>query len=285
MAIFGAPVALEDHAVRACLAAPARRRPGAARLAPPASRPMGRGATNRANSTSASSPACSAAALGAPEGRGLARRQDRAGQRRQPVDHRRGRARRRPRLARARRRRADRRRHGARRRPAARRAPGRRPRASRCAWSSTRAWRRRPTRASSQPPGAGAGLRRAVRRRRAPAALEARGAEVALLPGAERQGRPGGHAAPTWRGAASTNCMSKPATSSTARCVREGLVDEFLVYLAPKLLGSGREHGRASGRSQRSTTRRRCAFHSVDAIGADLRILRAAVPGRDRVGA
>jgi diaminohydroxyphosphoribosylaminopyrimidine deaminase/5-amino-6-(5-phosphoribosylamino)uracil reductase len=78
--------------------------------------------------------------------------------------------------------------------------------------------------------------------RRRQAALEARGATVIQLPG------PGGKVdlAPCcgiWPSGKSMNCMSRPATSSTAPCVREGLVDELLVYLAPKLLGHGPRHG------------------------------------------
>ena len=62
--------------------------------------------------------------------------------------------------------------------------------------------------------------------------------------------------------------------------VREGLVDEFLVYLAPKLLGAGRgmanigplsELGQAVALDYRETAQ----------IGPDLRIL-ARIPGRDK---
>jgi diaminohydroxyphosphoribosylaminopyrimidine deaminase/5-amino-6-(5-phosphoribosylamino)uracil reductase len=62
--------------------------------------------------------------------------------------------------------------------------------------------------------------------------------------------------------------------------VREGLVDEFLVYLAPKLLGSGRgmvNIGPLSELSQAIPLE----FRETTPIGPDLRIL-ARIPGRDR---
>jgi diaminohydroxyphosphoribosylaminopyrimidine deaminase/5-amino-6-(5-phosphoribosylamino)uracil reductase len=62
--------------------------------------------------------------------------------------------------------------------------------------------------------------------------------------------------------------------------VREGLVDEFLVYLAPKLLGPG--HGMASfGPLQALSEAVALQFHSTDRVGDDLRIV-ARVAGRDR---
>jgi diaminohydroxyphosphoribosylaminopyrimidine deaminase/5-amino-6-(5-phosphoribosylamino)uracil reductase len=62
--------------------------------------------------------------------------------------------------------------------------------------------------------------------------------------------------------------------------VREGLVDEFLVYLAPKLLGQGRgmvNIGPLSALSDAVALE----FHETTPVGPDLR-LRARVPGRDR---
>ena len=59
--------------------------------------------------------------------------------------------------------------------------------------------------------------------------------------------------------------------------VREGLVDEFLVYMAPKLIGVGRElalFGPLSGLDSAPAL----AFTRIDAIGADLRILARPVP-------
>lgn len=61
--------------------------------------------------------------------------------------------------------------------------------------------------------------------------------------------------------------------------LREGLVDECLVYLAPKLLGQGA--GLSSlGPLQRLQDGVDLDFHSIDRVGADLRIV-ARVKGRD----
>lgn len=61
--------------------------------------------------------------------------------------------------------------------------------------------------------------------------------------------------------------------------IREGLVDEFLLYLAPKLLGSGR--GLAHfGPLQKLEDGVELGFQAVDRVGDDLRIL-ARVAGRD----
>jgi diaminohydroxyphosphoribosylaminopyrimidine deaminase / 5-amino-6-(5-phosphoribosylamino)uracil reductase len=54
--------------------------------------------------------------------------------------------------------------------------------------------------------------------------------------------------------------------------VREGLVDEFLVYVAPKLLGSGRELA-AFGPLERLQDALEMRFVSMTPVGADLRIL------------
>lgn len=62
--------------------------------------------------------------------------------------------------------------------------------------------------------------------------------------------------------------------------VREGLVDEFLIYLAPKLLGAGRgmvNIGPLTDLSQAVPLE----FKSTDLLGPDLRVL-ARIPGRDR---
>jgi len=54
--------------------------------------------------------------------------------------------------------------------------------------------------------------------------------------------------------------------------VREGLVDEFLVYIAPKLLGTGRELA-AFGPLQALAEAPQLQFVSVTPIGADLRVI------------
>lgn len=62
--------------------------------------------------------------------------------------------------------------------------------------------------------------------------------------------------------------------------VREGLVDELLLYLAPMLLGMG-GHGMAGfGPLQSLDESLKLAFHAIDPIGEDLRIV-ARVRGRD----
>jgi diaminohydroxyphosphoribosylaminopyrimidine deaminase/5-amino-6-(5-phosphoribosylamino)uracil reductase len=62
--------------------------------------------------------------------------------------------------------------------------------------------------------------------------------------------------------------------------VRAGLVDEFLVYLAPLLIGQGREMARF-GPLAALADAPALAFHGVERIGADLRVI-ARPPGRDR---
>jgi len=54
--------------------------------------------------------------------------------------------------------------------------------------------------------------------------------------------------------------------------VREGLVDEFLLYLAPKLMGQGRELA-AFGPLERMDQVLNLTWHSIERIGEDLRIL------------
>jgi diaminohydroxyphosphoribosylaminopyrimidine deaminase/5-amino-6-(5-phosphoribosylamino)uracil reductase len=61
--------------------------------------------------------------------------------------------------------------------------------------------------------------------------------------------------------------------------VREGLVDEFLVYLAPRLLGQGRDMA-AFGPLDALSQALSLQFRSVEPIGPDLRIV-ARVSGRD----
>ena len=62
--------------------------------------------------------------------------------------------------------------------------------------------------------------------------------------------------------------------------IREGLVDDLLVYLAPKLMGTGQ--GMANfGPLQKLSEATRLQFMSTDMIGDDLRI-RARVAGRDQ---
>lgn len=62
--------------------------------------------------------------------------------------------------------------------------------------------------------------------------------------------------------------------------LREGLVDELLVYLAPKLIGEGLGLARMNPMTALSEAHA-LSFHSVDRLGDDLRIL-ARVQGRDK---
>jgi len=54
--------------------------------------------------------------------------------------------------------------------------------------------------------------------------------------------------------------------------VREGLVDEYLIYVAPKLLGTGRELA-AFGPLAQLSDAKSLRFVDVARVGADLRIV------------
>jgi diaminohydroxyphosphoribosylaminopyrimidine deaminase/5-amino-6-(5-phosphoribosylamino)uracil reductase len=113
-------------------------------------------------------------------------------------------------------------------------------------------------------------------------ALEARGATVIYLPGA----------APGTESKVDLNAMLldlakreinelhlEAGHKLNGSFVREGLVDEFLVYLAPKLVGLGQ--GMLSiGPLTQLDDALSLSFHSVDRIGDDLRLI-ARPPGRD----
>jgi diaminohydroxyphosphoribosylaminopyrimidine deaminase/5-amino-6-(5-phosphoribosylamino)uracil reductase len=111
------------------------------------------------------------------------------------------------------------------------------------------------------------------------AALEARGATVIPCPG------PGGKVdlAAMLRDLAAREINELHVEAGhklNGSLVREGLVDEFLVYLAPKLLGAGRgmvNIGPLVELSQAVPLE----FRETTPIGPDLRIL-ARIPGRDR---
>lgn len=62
--------------------------------------------------------------------------------------------------------------------------------------------------------------------------------------------------------------------------LREGLVDEFLVYLAPKLLGQGGQGMASFGPLTELSQALPLRFVSTQAVGDDLRLL-ARIPGRD----
>jgi diaminohydroxyphosphoribosylaminopyrimidine deaminase / 5-amino-6-(5-phosphoribosylamino)uracil reductase len=62
--------------------------------------------------------------------------------------------------------------------------------------------------------------------------------------------------------------------------IREGLLDELLVYLAPKLIGQGRDMANFGPLTELAAALP-LEFLSSDAVGPDLRIV-ARVAGRDR---
>jgi diaminohydroxyphosphoribosylaminopyrimidine deaminase / 5-amino-6-(5-phosphoribosylamino)uracil reductase len=110
------------------------------------------------------------------------------------------------------------------------------------------------------------------------AALEQRGATVALLPG------PNGKVDLSallrdLAGRGINELHVEAGHKLNGSLLRERLVDEFLVYLAPKLLGPGRgmaDVGPFTDLAQAA----RLDFLSAQPVGADLRIL-ARVPGRE----
>ena len=103
------------------------------------------------------------------------------------------------------------------------------------------------------------------------AALQARGAEVALLPGPA--GKVDLRAMLQDLAARGINELHVEAGAKlNGSFVREGLVDEWLVYLAPKLLGSGRDLA-TFGPLQHLADAVALRFHSIDRVGGDLRLL------------
>ena len=110
------------------------------------------------------------------------------------------------------------------------------------------------------------------------AALEARGATVVALPGPD--GKVDLPAMLRDLAARGVNELHVEAGQRlNGALVRAGLVDELLLYLAPRLLGPGR--GMADmGPLQTLAQGLPLAFQSVDRIGPDLRVL-ARVQGRD----
>ena len=111
------------------------------------------------------------------------------------------------------------------------------------------------------------------------AALEARGATVVMLPDAN--GKVDLAAMMKDLAAREINELHVEAGSKlNGSLIRAGLVDEFVLYLAPKLLGPG--HGMAAfGPLQSLVDAVALQFQSVDRVGADLRIV-ARVAGHDQ---
>jgi diaminohydroxyphosphoribosylaminopyrimidine deaminase/5-amino-6-(5-phosphoribosylamino)uracil reductase len=111
----------------------------------------------------------------------------------------------------------------------------------------------------------------------AAAALRARGAELVALP--DGQGKVDLAAMLAELARRGVNELHVEAGHKlNASLLRAGLVDELLVYLAPKLLGVGREMA-AFGPLQSLAEALPLGFTQVDRVGDDLRIL-ARPPGR-----
>ena len=111
------------------------------------------------------------------------------------------------------------------------------------------------------------------------AALEARGATVVMLPDAN--GKVDLAAMMRDLGRREINELHVEAGSKlNGSLIRAGLVDEFVLYLAPKLLGPGQGMA-AFGPLQSLADAVALQFQSIDRVGADLRIV-ARVAGRDQ---
>jgi len=103
------------------------------------------------------------------------------------------------------------------------------------------------------------------------AALEARGAQIALVPGPS--GKVDLAAMLTDLAARGINELHVEAGHKlNGSFVREGLIDEFLIYMAPKLLGIGRELA-AFGPLETLQESLALRFVSVTPLGDDLRII------------
>lgn len=113
-------------------------------------------------------------------------------------------------------------------------------------------------------------------------ALEARGATVTCLPNADGKVDLGAMLKDlAARGVNELHVESGHKLNGSL--LREGCVDELLVYLAPKLIGSGLDiasHLHADGPLTSLTGALPLEFKSVDMLGPDLRIV-ARVAGRD----
>lgn len=113
-------------------------------------------------------------------------------------------------------------------------------------------------------------------------ALQARGARVSVLPGAGAPGQRKVDLAAMLRDLARREVNElhlEAGHQLNGSFVREGLVDECLLYLAPRLLGAGQ--GLAGfGPLQSLDDGVRLAYQSVERVGDDLRIV-ARVAGRD----
>ncbi|PZP92612.1 MAG: bifunctional diaminohydroxyphosphoribosylaminopyrimidine deaminase/5-amino-6-(5-phosphoribosylamino)uracil reductase RibD [Variovorax paradoxus] len=114
-------------------------------------------------------------------------------------------------------------------------------------------------------------------------ALRARGATVTVLPGQTPQTAAKVDLAALLRDLAKREVNEvhvEAGTQLNGSLLREGLVDELLVYLAPKLIGQGMGMARL-GPLDNLAQAQALEWGTVERVGADLRIL-ARIPGRDR---
>jgi diaminohydroxyphosphoribosylaminopyrimidine deaminase / 5-amino-6-(5-phosphoribosylamino)uracil reductase len=116
------------------------------------------------------------------------------------------------------------------------------------------------------------------------AALQARGATIIYQPGSRADGTPTGKvdlaAMLQDLGRREINELHVEAGHKlNGSFVREGLVDEFLLYLAPKMLGQGAEMA-SFGPLAALSDALALTYQSIERVGPDLRIL-ARVTGRD----
>ena len=115
------------------------------------------------------------------------------------------------------------------------------------------------------------------------AALRQRGASVSYLPGREPNTRSKVDLKVMLADLAAREVNEvhvEAGNKLNGSLLREGLVDELLVYLAPKLIGQGRGMA-AFGPLQSLDQSLALQFHATTMVGEDLRIL-ARVTGRDR---
>lgn len=115
-------------------------------------------------------------------------------------------------------------------------------------------------------------------------ALEARGATVVYLPGVDGSGAPTGQvdlpAMLLDLGKREINELHVEAGHRlNGALIQAGLVDELLVYLAPKLLGQGRDMARFGPLSELAQALQ-LDFQTAERVGPDLRVV-ARVTGRD----
>lgn len=115
-------------------------------------------------------------------------------------------------------------------------------------------------------------------------ALEARGATVIYLPGVDGNGGPTGQvdlaAMLLDLGKREINELHVEAGHRlNGALIQAGLVDELLVYLAPKLVGQGRDMARFGPLSELEQALQ-LDFQSAERVGPDLRVV-ARVTGRD----